>query len=132
MPRKQIRTSKSVLEYIFWLLLITALVIWSIWAEIVFCMEMKNGSSKKFIIWVILRHCNGSRMKFYLTPIIPGGYSDSNWRENDYNRACFDMFEQILPIIMFFYVIIAIWEWELYSTFQVNYMINIVFLVYNL
>ena len=34
-----------------------------------FFMEMKN-----FIIWVILRHGNGSRMKFYLTPIIPGGY----------------------------------------------------------
>ena len=36
-------------------------------------MEMKNGWSKKFIIWVILRHGNGSRMKFYLTPINPGG-----------------------------------------------------------
>jgi hypothetical protein len=37
-------------------------------------MEIKNGWSKKFIIWVILRHGNGSRMKFYLTLIIPKGY----------------------------------------------------------
>ena len=35
--------------------------------------------------------------------------SDWNWRENDYNWACFI---QIWPIIIFFfYVIIAIWEW---------------------
>ena len=39
-----------------------------------FFMEMKNGWSKKSIIWDILRHGNGSRMKFYLAPIIPGGY----------------------------------------------------------
>ena len=34
----------------------------------------ENGPSKKFIIWVILRHGNGLQMKFYLTPIIPRGY----------------------------------------------------------
>ena len=36
-----------------------------------------NDWSKKFIIWFILRHGNGSRMKFYLNPIIPGGYHKS-------------------------------------------------------
>ena len=41
-----------------------------------FFMEMKNGWTKKFIIWVILRYGNGSRIQFYFTPIIPGGYND--------------------------------------------------------
>ena len=29
---------------------------------------------KNLIIWVILRHGNGSSMKLHLTPIIPGGF----------------------------------------------------------
>ena len=80
LSRKQIGTSKSFLEYIFWLLLITAIVIWvnlslNRFLQVggSFFMEMNKGWSKKFIIWVILKHGNGSRKKFYLTPIIPGG-----------------------------------------------------------
>jgi len=38
-------------------------------------MEMKGGLSRRSIIWVILGHGGGSRMKFYLTTIIPGGYT---------------------------------------------------------
>ena len=90
LSRKQIGTSKSVLEYIFWLLLITALVIWVnlSWNRFLqvgffFFMEMKNGWSKKFIIWVILRHGNGSRMKFYLTPIC---HTKSELDQFMYNR----------------------------------------------
>ena len=33
---------------------------------------LNNGWNKRFIIWVILRYGKGSRMKFYLTLIIPG------------------------------------------------------------
>ena len=57
--------------------------------------EMKNDWSKKSIIWVILRHGNGSRMKFYLTPIIPGGYLHICFL-NDYEQKTYLTFKTVI------------------------------------
>ena len=86
LSRKRIRTFKSVRAYILAVIDNRICHIGQFELKMFFLQVVgfffhwnDKGCSKRFIFWVILRHGNVPRMKFYLTLIIHGDYLN-NWQ----------------------------------------------------